>query len=70
MEAEYIALSQAMQDLIPLWALLQDIISITNITLGTLTTYSIVFEDNKSCVEGSVTTFLILRGSVKYIYSG
>ena len=45
-EVEYIALSQAMNDLIPLRALLQDILSTTNITLGPSTTYSTVFEDN------------------------
>ncbi len=50
-EAEYIALSQAMHDLIPLRALLQDITSVTKIPIGNSTTYSTVFEDNKSCVE-------------------
>jgi hypothetical protein len=33
-----------------LWALLQDITSVTNITIGNSTTYSTVLEDNKSCV--------------------
>jgi hypothetical protein len=50
-EAEYIALSQAMRDLIPLRALLQDITSATKITIDNSTTYSTVFEDNKSCVD-------------------
>jgi hypothetical protein len=50
-EVEYIALSQAMNDLIPLRALLQDILSTTNITLGPSTTYSTVFEDNRSCID-------------------
>jgi hypothetical protein len=50
-EAEYIALSQAMRDLIPLLALLQDVTSVTNITIGNSTTCSTVFEDDKSCVE-------------------
>jgi len=39
-EAECIALSQAMRDLIPLRALLQDIISTTNTTIEASTTYS------------------------------
>jgi hypothetical protein len=43
-EAEYIALSQAMRDLIPLRALLQDIISTTSITLGPSTTFSTVLK--------------------------
>jgi hypothetical protein len=47
----YIALWQAMRDLIPLRALLQDFISTINIKLGTSTTYSTVFEDNTSCFE-------------------
>jgi hypothetical protein len=50
-ETEYIALSQAMHDLIPLQALLQDITSVTNITIDNSTTYSTVFEDNKSSVK-------------------
>ncbi len=50
-EAEHIALTQAMRDLIPLQALLQDIISTINTTLAASTTYSTVFEDNKSCVD-------------------
>jgi hypothetical protein len=50
-EVEYIALSQAMSDLIPLRYLLEDIISTTNTTLGSSTTYSTVFEDNRSCVD-------------------
>jgi len=50
-EAEYIALSQAISDLIPLQALLQDIISTTNVILGESTTYSTFFEDNKSLVD-------------------
>jgi len=50
-EAEYIALSQAMRDLIPLRTLLQEIVSFANVTIGESTTYSTVFEDNKSCVD-------------------
>jgi hypothetical protein len=50
-EAEYIALSQAMRDLIPLRALLQGITSVTNVIIDNSTTYSTVFEDNQSCVE-------------------
>jgi len=50
-EAESIALSQAMRDLIPLCTLLQEIVSFANVTIGESTTYSTVFEDNKSCVD-------------------
>ena len=50
-EAEYIALSQAMSDLIPMRALLTELTTLTCLTFDTTTTYSTVFEDNKGCVE-------------------
>jgi hypothetical protein len=50
-EAEFISLSLAMRDLIPLRALLQDITSVTYVTIENSTTYSAVFEDNQSLVE-------------------
>jgi hypothetical protein len=50
-EAEYIALLQAIRDQNPLRSLLQDIISTTNTSDGASTTYSTVFEYNRSCVD-------------------
>jgi hypothetical protein len=50
-EAEYIALSQATRDLIPMRALLHEFASVTKLIVGTTTTYSTIFEDNKGCVE-------------------
>jgi len=50
-EAEYIALSQAMRDIIPMRALLSELTTLTRLTLGSTTTYSTIFEDNKGCVE-------------------
>jgi hypothetical protein len=50
-EAEYIALSQAMWDLIPMKALLTELTTLTCLTFYSTTTYSTVFEDNKGCVE-------------------
>jgi hypothetical protein len=50
-EAEYIALSQATRDLIPMRALLNEFASVTKLIVGPTTTYSTIFEDNKGCVE-------------------
>jgi hypothetical protein len=50
-EAECIALSQAMRDLIPMRALLTELTTLTCLTFDTNTTYSTIFEDNKGCVE-------------------
>jgi len=51
-EAEYIALSQAMRDLIPMRSLLQEISTITKMDIGNTRTYrSKVYEDNKGCVD-------------------
>jgi hypothetical protein len=50
-EAEYIALSQAMRNIIPMRALLSELTTLTCLTFGTTTTYSTIFEDNKGCVE-------------------
>jgi len=50
-EAEYIALSQAMRDLIPMRALLTELSTLTCLSFDTTTTFSTVFEDNKGCVE-------------------
>jgi len=50
-EAEYIALSQAMRDLIPMKALLSELATLTCLSFDSTTTFSTVFEDNKGCVE-------------------
>ncbi len=50
-EAECIALSQAMRDLIPMRALLTELTTLTCLTFDTNTTYSTIIEDNKGCVE-------------------
>jgi hypothetical protein len=50
-EAEYIALSQATRDLIPMRALLLEFASITKLIVASTTTFSTIFEDNKGCVE-------------------
>ena len=50
-EAEYIALSQAMRDLIPMRTLLTKLASLMKLEIGKTTTHSTVFEDNKGCIE-------------------
>jgi len=50
-EAEYIALSQATRDLIPMKDLLSEFSSATKLIVGETITYSTIFEDNKGCVE-------------------
>jgi hypothetical protein len=50
-EAEYIAQSQAMWDLIPMQALLTEILLHTKIPVGSTIAHSTIFEDNKGCVE-------------------
>jgi hypothetical protein len=50
-EAEYIALSQAMRDLIPMRALLVELASVTRLRIGDTITHYTIFEDNKGCVE-------------------
>jgi hypothetical protein len=55
MEAEYITLSQAMRDLIPMRTLLHELGTLTNLTFGDTITYSTVFEDNKGCIELATT---------------
>ena len=50
-EAECIALSQVMRDLIPMHTLLTELGNLTKFTLGDTITYSTVFEYNKGCVE-------------------
>ena len=50
-EAEYIALSQAMRNLISMQTLLTEIATLTKLPIGDTITHSTVFEDNKGCVE-------------------
>ena len=51
MEAEYIALSQAMHNIIPMQTVLNEIASITNLKIGRTIMHSMIFEDNMGCVE-------------------
>jgi len=64
-EAEYIALSQAMRDLIPMKSLLTELTTLTCLTFDSTTTYSTVFEDNKGCVE--LATAPKMRPRTKHI---
>ena len=50
MEAEYIALSQAMHDIIPMQTFLAEIAKPTKLKTGKTTMHSTVFEDNKGYV--------------------
>jgi hypothetical protein len=50
-EAEYIALSQATRDLIPMRGLLHELSAATKLIVGSTVAYSTIFEDNKGCVE-------------------
>jgi hypothetical protein len=50
-EAEYIALSQATRDLIPMQSLLHELSTATRLIVGSTTAHSTIFEDNKGCVE-------------------
>jgi hypothetical protein len=50
-EAEYIALSQATRDLIPMRALLLEFSQATKLIVGNTITHSTIFEDNRGCVE-------------------
>jgi hypothetical protein len=50
-EAEYISLSQAMRDLIPMRTILQEMTQVYGYTVQQAITHSTVFEDNKGCVD-------------------
>jgi hypothetical protein len=50
-EAEYIALSQAMRDLIPMKNLLLELAAVTGLELSQTITHSTIFEDNKGCAD-------------------
>ncbi len=50
-EAEYIAMSQATRDLIPMRDLLHEFSQATKLIVGDTITHSTIFEDNQGCVE-------------------
>ena len=50
-EAEYIALSQSLRDVIPLIGLLKELQEILEFTSETPTVHCTVFEDNKGCID-------------------
>jgi hypothetical protein len=50
-EAEYISLSQALRDLIPLRTIFKELSAICKIPSSQVNTHSTVFEDNKGCVD-------------------
>ena len=50
-EAEYVALSRAMREVIPMQFLLKELNKCTKLDIGQTITYSTVFEDNKGCIE-------------------
>jgi hypothetical protein len=50
-EAEYIALSQAMRELIPMQSLLKEISEMTKFIIGDTIAHCTVFEDNQGCVD-------------------
>jgi hypothetical protein len=64
-EAKYIALAQAMRELIPMKALLAELTTLTCLIFDGTTTYSTVFEDNKGCVE--LATAPKMRSRTKHI---
>jgi hypothetical protein len=68
-KAEYIALSQATRDIIPMRALLHKFASVTKLIVGNTIAHSTIFEDNKGCIELSNTPCLCPRTrhiSIKY----
>jgi hypothetical protein len=50
-EAEYIALSQAMRDLILMQTIMREMTDVFGYMVQQATTHSTVFEDNKGCVD-------------------
>jgi hypothetical protein len=50
-EVEYIALSQAARDILPLQSLLQEFSSTTKLIVSDTLTHSTIFEDSKGCIE-------------------
>jgi hypothetical protein len=64
-EAEYIAMSQAARDLIPMRALLQEFSKATKLIVGDTIAHSTIFEDNRGCVD--LATAPKLRPRTKHI---
>ncbi len=50
-EAEYIAMSQAARDLIPMRDLLHEFSKVTKLIVGDTVAHSTIYEDNRGCVE-------------------
>jgi hypothetical protein len=50
-EAEYIVMSQAARDLIPMKDLLSEFSSTTKLIVDNIITHSTIFENNKGCIE-------------------
>lgn len=50
-EAEYISLSQAMRDLIPMRTIMQEMTTVFGYKVQQAITHSMVFEDNKGCID-------------------
>jgi hypothetical protein len=50
-EAEYIVISQAARDLLPMRDLLQEFSKVTKLIVGNTLAHSTIFEDNKGCVD-------------------
>jgi hypothetical protein len=50
-EAEYIALSQAMRELIPMQSILKEISEMTKFIIGDTIAHCTVFEDNQGCID-------------------
>lgn len=50
-EAEYIAMSQAARDIIPMRDLLTEFATATKLIVGDTVAHSTIFEDNKGCVD-------------------
>jgi hypothetical protein len=64
-EAEYIAMSQATRDLIPMRSLLQEFSTATKLIVGDTITHSTIFEDNKGYVDLAIAPKL--RPRTKHI---
>ena len=68
-EAEYIALSQAMRDLIPMQTLMQEIANVTKMKVGSTIAHSKSFEDREGIVEPHSTVYEDNKGCVDLVKS-
>jgi hypothetical protein len=50
-ESEYIAMSQAARDILPLRDLLKEFSSVTQLIVGDTIAHSTIYEDNKGCID-------------------